>query len=157
MTPAVIIGCDPGASGAIACLDATTGQLLWVEDMPVVDGLVSGALVADLLEGEHVTVAVIEQVGAMPKQGVSSTWKFAENTGRLVGAFEALRIPTTRVAPTVWKRAFGLGRDKGESRRRAIELWPTFSARFARVKDDGRAEAALIAEHHRRTRTAAAA
>ena len=150
MTASFIIGCDPGASGALAWLDADTGGLVVVEDMPHHDGVVSGALIADMVRrhsGIATTVAWIELVGAMPKQGVSSTFKFGRSYGAIAGALEALRIPTNYVTPAKWKSAAGLGKDKGQSRRRAIELWPAHSHMFARVKDDGRAEACLIARH----------
>lgn len=145
MNEPAIIGCDPGASGAIAAISAHDGRLLWVEDAPVVDGLVSAPLLAGLLEGERVRMAVIERVGSMPGQGVSSTFKFGMSTGTLHGVVGALRFPVELVTPTVWKRAMGLSSDKELSRRRAIELWPMAADRFRFKKHDGRAEAALLA------------
>lgn len=149
MTPQFVIGVDPGASGALVWLTAD-GAIHAVEDMPHHDGVVSGALVADMVRqhsGISCTVAWLELVGAMPRQGISSSFKFARAFGTVIGALEALRIPTNYVTPAAWKRAAGLSKDKGQSRRRAVELWPNHSHLFARVKDDGRAEAALIARH----------
>ena len=83
----------------------------------------------------------------MPRQGVSSTFKYGVGYGTILGVCGALRLPVRHVTPAVWKRAAGLSKDKGASRRRACELWPAHSASFGRVRDDGRAEAALIARH----------
>jgi len=70
---------------------------------------------------------------------------FGRGLGIVEGVALGAGIPVRWVSPAKWKRALGLSADKGASRRRAIELWPAQSAMFARVKDDGRAEAALIA------------
>lgn len=148
MTPT--IGVDPGATGGIALLDHT-GLLVAVDDMPYIDGAVSAPLLADLLR-DHLlrcpgSAAWVEQSQAMPRQGVASTFKYGTGYGVILGVLGALEIPTHHIRPNVWKRTAGLGRDKGDSRRRAIELWPSHATSFARVKDDGRAEAALIARH----------
>ena len=74
-------------------------------------------------------------------------WTFAEGYGSLLGALGVLRVPVHHVTPTVWKKGEGVTADKSTSRQRACELWPTESHRFARVKDDGRAEACLIARY----------
>lgn len=146
MTPTLIVGVDPGLSGAIALLDVD-GNLVDVYDMPVVDGHISAAILASY-EGWRTTPtrfhAVVEDVHAMPGQGVTSMFTFGRGVGVIEGTFGALGVPVTRVTPQKWKRSFGLGKDKGESRRRALELWPAHASKFARVKDDGRAEAALI-------------
>lgn len=143
----LIVGVDPGKSGAIALL-TIDGDLVDAYDMPVVDGLISPAVLASY-EGWRTTPyrfhAVIEDVHAMPGQGVTSMFSFGRSVGVVEGVFGALGVPVTRVAPAKWKKSFGLSRDKGESRRRALELWPSSARLFERVKDDGRAEAALIA------------
>ena len=147
----LILGVDPGKTGALALLDADyPGRLLVVEDMPAATGAPLGRLVADLLADvrpDEVVAAWVEDVHAMPKQGVRSVWTFAEGHGAVLGALGAMAIPVHLVAPSAWKKAAGLGRDKGASRQRAMELWPSMATSFARVKDDGRAEAALIALH----------
>lgn len=142
-----MFGVDPGASGAIAVVRAD-GRLVEVLDMPHHDGHVSAALVADFItaHNEPDAEAWVEQVHAMPKQGVSSSFKFGAAYGVVLGVLGGLRIPVHLITPARWKRAAGLTSDKGLSRRRAIELWPEHSALFARVKDDGRAEAALLAK-----------
>lgn len=141
----VTIGIDPGASGAIALLDGA--RLVCVHDIPHHDGKVNPVAVADLLwpwRDEEVEVW-IEDVHAMPKQGVSSSFKFGRAHGTVEGVLGALRLPVHYVTPAKWKKHLGLTKDKAASRRRATELWPLHAATFARVKDDGRAEAALIA------------
>ena len=147
-----IAGFDPGAEGGIAFL-TDGGDLLHVEDMPMIEVAgkkrVSAALLGALLREWAPRLAVIEQVGAMPGQGVSSMFAFGYSAGILFGACAALNIPTTFVQPAAWKRAIKVTKDKGSSRQMAQRLWPAHAARFIRVRDDGRAEAALIAFHGR--------
>lgn len=145
------IGIDPGAKGAISLLDRH-GELLECEDMPSPDGTVSGASLADLIDNWMqprgplgMVTAIVEKVGAMPKQGVASTFKFGTNYGVALGVLGALRIRTVLVTPAQWKREMRLSRDKGASRAAADRRWPSDADLFRRVKDDGRAEAALIA------------
>ena len=142
----MIIGIDPGQTGALASLTAN-GTLNYVHDMPVLDKRISAPLLADILVPwqPFATVCVIEDVHAMPKQGVTSSFNFGRGLGVIEGVALGAGIPVRYVSPAKWKRALGLTADKDASRRRACELWPSESARFARVKDDGRAEAALIA------------
>jgi crossover junction endodeoxyribonuclease RuvC len=147
----MIIGIDPGKSGALAAL-TDNGHLIEVFDMPVVGTTISGALLdewihnwVDPLAPTNV-VAVIEDVHAMPKQGVSTMFAFGRALGLVEGVVQGNGIPLHYVSPARWKRDMRLGRDKGASRQRAIELWPSSAPAFRRVKDDGRAEAALIAE-----------
>jgi crossover junction endodeoxyribonuclease RuvC len=144
----LILGIDPGKTGALALLHGT--DLFDLEDMPDVTGAALGAAVADLiadLAPNEITAAWVEKVHAMPKQGVKSVWTFAEGYGAILGALGALRVPVRHVTPNEWKKAARLPKDKAAARQRACELWPAESSRFARVKDDGRAEAALIALH----------
>jgi len=145
----VVIGIDPGKSGAIAFL--VDGRLEAVYDMPVVGNIISPHTLANLitwnaeLDNGEPAVAVLEDVHAMPKQGVTSSFSFGRSLGVAEGVLGALGHPIVYVSAAKWKRALGLSADKGMCRRRAIELWPHMAAHFARVKDDGRAEAALIA------------
>lgn len=147
MTPPVVIGIDPGIAGAIAALDAATGHLLWVEDMPALDKVVNAAALADLLRGEVIRLAAVEAVHAMPRQGVSSSFNFGRSLGVVIGVLGTLQAPITHPTPAAWKKAAGVTADKASSRRRATDLWPSHATAFKRVKDDGRAEAALIARH----------
>lgn len=145
MTEACIMGVDPGLKGAISFFFPSHPEQIAVDDMPVVASNVCPATLARRLKQMRPTQAVIEIVHAMPKQGVSSTFKFGDGFGCVRAVVAALEIPVHFVTPTTWKKHFRLTADKEESRRRAIELFPASSEHFARKKDDGRAEAALIA------------
>lgn len=146
----ITIGVDPGMSGAIALL-SNLGSIVYVHDMPVVGGLVSAHGILEALSSCAVSVhpdstnVVIEDVHSMPKQGVASSFGFGRSKGVVEGVFAGLGMPITYVSPAKWKKQLGLSADKGVCRRRAIELWPSRVELFTRVKDDGRAEAALIA------------
>ncbi len=140
----ITVGVDPGLSGAIALVDSY-GVLVDVYDMPVLNRNVSPQLLHDLDAWDECGPVVIEDVHSMPKQGVASSFKFGRSKGVVEGYFAALAMPIRYVAPSVWKRDLKLSKDKGASRERAVELWPGKASLFARVKDDGRAEAALIA------------
>jgi crossover junction endodeoxyribonuclease RuvC len=156
------IGVDPGLTGAIAAVDGE--QLCWVEDMPVAGGQVACALLDRLYDPkeygpwqlnwptEGAQPIAIEFVHSMPSQGVASTFKFGKAYGTVLGYFTANGHRITHVAPTEWKTTFRLtGKDKDAARLLAIELWPAQAQLFARKKDCGRADAALIALHHART------
>lgn len=143
----VVVGIDPGLSGAIAVM-ATDGQLLSVVDMPVADKRVSAGAVADQLRivGQTVDLVAVEAVHSMPRQGVSSTFTFGAAVGVVIGVVGTLGIRLEQPTPAVWKRHVGLiGADKDRSRRLAQERWPHMAHHFARVRDDGRADAAHIA------------
>lgn len=147
MNTPVIIGVDPGGTGAIAAVDAATGALIWCEDMPTVDKRVSGAIVADLLVNEVAVAAWVEDLHATAPMGASASFRMGCSLGVVLGTLASARIPTHMVRPTVWKKAAGLSKDKNQSRRLALELYPDHASLFARVKDDGRAESVLIARH----------
>lgn len=144
-----VLGVDPGLTGALAWLDVT-GALVDVVDMPVVAGdLDTEALLALLRQGEPygglgVVTAVLEWPGLMPGNGAKSARSMGMGLGRLETAILACSIPVTRVAPNAWKRAMGLSADKEASRALAKRTWPA-TGYFDRKKDDGRAEAALLA------------
>ncbi|MDZ7732223.1 MAG: hypothetical protein U5R31_03145 [Acidimicrobiia bacterium] len=151
----MILGVDPGATGALAWLNPD-GTLAAVADMPSVDGIVSGALLTHLLDQHpHVDEAWVEQVAARPGQGVSSVFKFGRSYGAITGVLEARLIPVHYVTPAKWKgtarvnapKGATVARRKAISRRRALDLWPDHADRFARAMDADRAEAALIARH----------
>ena len=144
-----IVGFDPGLSGAAAVIDHD-GDLVAVFDLPVMGDGKAARIDANLLArliGEFAPAkAVVEQVGSMPKQGVASTFAFGRAVGVLAGVLGALSVPTAYVPPGTWKRSYRLSASKEDARRRAIELWPRQAHLFARKKDHGRAEAALIAK-----------
>lgn len=150
----VILGIDPGASGALVFLDTNT-QRLTAHDMPVVEvkrgtGIkrhVSAQLVAELFAELQPDAAYLEQVGAMPGQGVSSMFAFGRAAGVVEGVVAALGVPLTLITPQTWQKAMAVRGGKDGSRMRAAELFPRQADLFKRVKDDGRADAALIAAY----------
>lgn len=142
----MIVGVDPGMHGGVAWLD-DFGRLIEVRDLPTVkrEGLLPAVLAAWLREdNRHPHTAWIEQVGSRPGEGASRAFNFGRGYGQLEGVMAALGIPVKFVSPAVWKRALRVTADKSSSRARAAQLWPGLAGTFARVKDDGRAEAALI-------------
>lgn len=149
-----IIGIDPGASGAIAILDSS-GKLVRVFDMPIIEVKVGKAIkrrVAPYFLQDELQLyanegarAVVEQVGAMPGQGVSSMFAFGEAFGLVKGVLAGMRITTATVIPGRWKKDLKVNASKDGSRALAASLWPDMAGEFKWVKDDGRAEAALIA------------
>jgi hypothetical protein len=151
MTAYCFLGVDPGISGAVAFYFPIAPDRVAVEDLPVVDGFIDAANFALRLEQLRPDVAIIERVGAMPKQGVSSTFKFGASYGAIGGVIAALKIPTHFVSPTKWKKHFALGSDKEESRSLAIRLFPACAAQFALKRHHNRAEAALLALFAART------
>jgi len=147
-----VIGIDPGISGAIAVL--RDGILDFVIDMPTVEIAsgkttkrhISAVTLALHLETYCKAHVVIEKVGAMPGQGVTSMFNFGRSAGIIEGVVAALRMPHTYVTPQTWTKAVGRAAGKDASRMRAMELFPAAKADlFKRAKDDGRADAALIA------------
>lgn len=146
---AVIIGIDPGFSGAIVHLSSLGTLEVW--DMPVVADL-KGRPVLNLYELYKLlfpkakkTVAVLEQVASRPGQSAPATFRFGQGYGALEMGLAAHQIEKRTVTPAKWKKHFGLSKDKGASRGLAIERFPKQADLFKRVKDDGRAEAALLA------------
>lgn len=148
----MIIGIDPGASGAIAFFDMAEGELEIV-DMPTVDierggkakREISPHLLAKALDEWTPAVAWLEKVGAMPGQGVSSMFQFGRSVGMVEGALAGLSISVNYVTPQRWQKAVGVRGGKDGARLRAIELFPKHAHLFALKKWDGRADAALIA------------
>lgn len=143
----MILGIDPGISGALAWVD-NDGYLIATHDMPVVEVVgkkkVSPQILTALIEARLPRLVVVEEVGAMPGQGVTSMFNFGYSAGVIAGVAAGLKLPTALYRPATWKRSAGVPADKGAARQMAQRFWP--GARdFDRVKDDGRAEAALLA------------
>ena len=146
------LGVDPGIHGAIAVLQEN-GRLIDVFDMPITKVKVGAGLktrivaarLQEILAPYTDSVGWVERVSARPGQGVSSVFAFGEAYGLVRGVLAGLCIPTHTVAPAVWKKALRLGSNKESSRLMAMEIWPEDARVFKRVKDDGRAEAALLA------------
>jgi crossover junction endodeoxyribonuclease RuvC len=148
----VILGIDPGFSGALASVNLN-GTLIEVWDMPIIETAhkggkrreIDGYTVVDILSVVQPKEVVIEKVNAMPKQGVTSTFRLGEGFGILQGVCAGMGVPLTLIQPQGWKKSFGLGAIKDQSRQMASRTWPSMSKRFSLKKHDGRAEAALIA------------
>lgn len=148
LTDRRVLGVDPGLGGGLALLDQGLG-LLMIQDYPTVTvgktRVVNTSLMAQLIASWDPDIAWIERVHAMPKQGVVSTFNFGMTYGMTQGVLAGLRVPVQLVTPQEWKREFRLGPDKQEARVVAARMFPGNVSDFARRRDDGRAEAALIA------------
>ena len=158
----LIIGIDPGISGSICFFE--DGKIVDVVEMPnMTEGKknkkqVNGAQIyneiskrTQNLERKDVKV-VIEQVSAMPGQGVTSMFNFGQSFGILKGICSAMRLPMYFVRPAKWKKYFNLiNSEKDASRTRAIEIFPYFSSQLSRKKDSNKADAILIASFYYET------
>jgi crossover junction endodeoxyribonuclease RuvC len=156
-----IIGIDPGLSGAIAILEDNKIEELF--DMPVMpDGkknkrqLNSALLVKlikDSIKNLEDTVMVVEQVNAMPGQGVTSMFNFGQTFGAIKGICAALELPIFFVRPAKWKKHFELiNSSKDASRTKAIEMYPSISEQLSKKKDVNKSDAILIARYYSETR-----
>jgi hypothetical protein len=139
----ILLGIDPGLSGALAWFWPAANAVR-AEDMPRVGKEVDAAQLAAWLRDARPAHAFLESAGSRPGQGVSSTFTTGANFGVIKGVLAAVGIPYTFVSPARWKRDMRLSKDKAQSRALAIRAWPESDC-FRRVKDHGRAEAALIA------------
>lgn len=151
----MIIGIDPGATGALAVL-GDDGALVNVSDMPTIGeqigrtmrNRVNAFAVSSYLEqfGRPRSAHVfLEKVNGMPRDGGGAAFVFGKSYGIVLGVLATLNLRHTLVPPAVWKKAVGCPADKGGARARAMQLFPQNAELFSRVKDDGRSEAALIA------------
>jgi crossover junction endodeoxyribonuclease RuvC len=138
----MIAGIDPGKTGAIA-MYYPCGKL-FIEDMPALGKEINGAAIANLFH-EFRPKHVYMETQNSHLMGRQSAFNFGQGVGVLKGVMAALTIPFTGVTPTTWKKHYGLGRDKDAARAAATRLFPVEAELFKRKKDDGRAEAALIA------------
>lgn len=137
-----VIAIDPGAVSGAFAIRNEMGDFV-VADIPVVDGQINAADLARMVIGFYPRVAVVERVGAMPKQGVSSTFKFGKSVGIIEGMLAGAGIPVVYVTPQVWKKFFRLGTDKEKSRALAIQRHPKVEGLHLK-KHHGRAEALLM-------------
>lgn len=142
----ILAGIDPGANGALAILDGTAVTIL---DVPKVGNDPDEAAWARewnmfLPFVGHIW---IEQVGAMPGQGVTSMFNFGDRFGFIKALAYSAGVPVSFVRPQAWKKAVGIPAkaEKGASRLRASQLFPQHADLWKLVKHDGRAEALLIA------------
>ena len=156
-----IIGIDPGLNGAIVILE--NNKVLSVFDMPVMSEgkknkrqLNSAQLVRiikeNTLANDDINV-VVEQVNAMPGQGVTSMFNFGQTFGAIKGVCAALELPIFFVRPAKWKKHFELiNASKDSSRTKVIEMYPTLSNDLAKKKDVNKSDAILIARYFSETR-----
>ena len=146
----IVMAIDPGLSGAIAVF--IDDVLIAVVDMPTHEltrnnktkRQISASALASIFKDHGPDHGVVEKVSAMPGQGVTSMFSFGRSFGLIEGIVGAFEIPATYVMPSVWTKGIGRGLGKDASRARACELYPAHQKSFARVKDDGRADAVLI-------------
>lgn len=144
----VIIAIDPGLTGAMAVYMTGLSDRIAVYDMPVVDGEINHHQLTHMIRSFGPDVAYIERVGPMPRDGVKQAWRFgcAYTAARVVVSL--LDIPMTLVTPGTWKKAMkvaGGPAGKEQCRALALQMFPACAASFARKKDQGRSEAALLA------------
>jgi crossover junction endodeoxyribonuclease RuvC len=150
----IIIGIDPGISGAISVVE--NKKILEVYDTPtMIDGKknkrqINSAQVTNIIKerqkNNSEVIVVVEQVNAMPGQGVTSMFNFGQSFGVIKGICAALSLPIYFVRPTKWKKHFNLLKtSKDASRTKVIEVYPELSSKLHRKKDSNRADAILIA------------
>ena len=158
----LIIGIDPGITGSICFFQ--DGKIIDVVEMPnMPEGKknkkqVNGAQIfyeislrIKDLRKEEIKV-IIEQVSAMPGQGVTSMFNFGQSFGILKGICSGMQLPMYFVRPAKWKKYFNLiNSEKDASRTRAIEIFPYFSGQLSRKKDSNKADAILIASFYYET------
>jgi|TARA_B110000438_G_C15796950_1_gene643279 crossover junction endodeoxyribonuclease RuvC len=156
-----IIGIDPGLSGAIAVLKNNKIEELF--EMPVMpegkknkrqlNSALLVKIIKNSIKSEEETIIVVEQVNAMPGQGVTSMFNFGQTFGAIKGICAALSLPIFFVRPAKWKKHFELiNSSKDASRTKAIEMYPAISDKLARKKDVNKSDAILIARFYSETR-----
>ena len=157
----LIIGIDPGISGSICFFE--DGKIIDVVVMPTMtEGKknkrqVNGSQIYNEIlkktnNSKNNIRVIIEQVSAMPGQGVTSMFNFGQSFGILKGICSAMQLPMYFVRPAKWKKYFGLiNSEKDASRTKAIEMFPYFSSQLSKKKDSNKADAILIASFYHET------
>jgi crossover junction endodeoxyribonuclease RuvC len=159
MSELIVVGADPGLKGGVAGLRVVGQHSEWLFGfrMPLMDYRGRQQVDArrlrerlhecwELTEHEVPHAVVVEQVSAMPQQGVTSSFRFGQATGMLQAVLGIVYNQSmyTEITPAVWKKAMGLSANKGASMDHARRLWPSqFEGRPK--ADDGIAEAGLLA------------
>ena len=158
----LIIGIDPGISGSICFF--VDGKITHIIEMSTMaEGKknkrqVNGSQIYNEIskrlknfDKQNVRV-IIEQVSAMPGQGVTSMFNFGQSYGILKGICSAMQLPMYFVRPAKWKKYFNLlNSEKDASRTKAIEIFPYFSSQLSKKKDSNKADAILIASFYYET------
>jgi len=153
-----IIGIDPGLSGGIAILDDL--KIFDIYDMPIMSegkknkNQLNSAQLVNIIRKNLIpngnTFLIVEQVSAMPGQGVTSMFNFGQTFGSIKGICAALNLPIFFVRPAKWKKHFDLiNSSKDASRTKVIEMYPSISSRLSKKKDVNKADAILIARYFR--------
>ena len=158
----LVIGIDPGISGSICFFQ--DGKIIDVVEMPtMIEGKknkkqVNGSQIFNEISERIKKIdkkdikVIIEQVSAMPGQGVTSMFNFGQSYGILKGICSAMQLPMYFVRPAKWKKYFNLiNSEKDASRTKAIEIFPYFSTQLSRKKDNNKADAILIASFYYET------
>ena len=159
----IVVGIDPGISGALCFF--SNGNIIDVIDMPTMaEGKKSKKQVngrqifneilniKNSFAGHKINV-VVEQVSAMPGQGVTSMFNFGQSFGVIKGICSAMELPIYYVRPAKWKKYFNLiNAEKDASRTKVIEMFPKISQKLSRKKDNNKADAILIAKYFENTR-----
>ena len=151
-----IIGIDPGLSGGIAILDDL--KIFDIYDMPIMSegkknkNQLNSAQLVNIIKKNIIsngdTFLIVEQVSAMPGQGVTSMFNFGQTFGSIKGICAALNLPIFFVRPAKWKKHFDLiNSSKDASRTKVIEMYPSISPRLSKKKDVNKADAILIARY----------
>ena len=153
-----IIGIDPGLSGGIAILDDL--KIFDIYDMPIMSegkknkNQLNSAQLVNIIKKNIIsngdTFLIVEQVSAMPGQGVTSMFNFGQTFGSIKGICAALNLPIFFVRPAKWKKHFDLiNSSKDASRTKVIEMYPSISPRLSKKKDVNKADAILIDRYFR--------
>ena len=158
----LIIGIDPGISGSICFFE--DGKIIDVVEMPTMtEGKknkrqVNGSQIFNEISQRihksenHEIRVIIEQVSAMPGQGVTSMFNFGQSFGILKGICSSMQLPMYFVRPAKWKKYFNLiNSQKDASRTKAIEIFPYFSRQLSKKKDSNKADAILISSFYYET------
>jgi len=159
----IIIGIDPGIAGAICFF--TNGNVIDVIDMPTMaEGKknkkqVNGRQLFNEIKAlknkfsNEKIVVIVEQVSAMPGQGVTSMFNFGQSFGVIKGICSAMELPIFYVRPAKWKKHFNLiNSEKDASRTKVIEMFPKISHKLSRKKDNNKADSVLISLYFENTR-----
>jgi len=153
----IVLGIDPGTTGALALVELRSRNLVSCHDFPLMNlgnakRIVDPVKFAELLRiyqnqknAIAIKFAVIEDVGVMTgKEGVVSMFNFGKGAGMLVGVLAGLSIPTFHVRPAIWKTDMNVPKDKKKAMEKAVSIF-SYNEYMTRVKDHGRAEAAMLA------------
>ena len=148
---AALCGIDPGLAGAVGFID-DCGEFVAVYDMPTLPTTtgrrqIDAAALADILREHQPVFTLVERVGARPGEGAVGAFSFGHTFGSITGVLAALRLPHDMVQPAVWKRRAGIpaGADKRASIAVCKRRIPSAGDHLLRIRDDGRAEALLLA------------